>query len=791
MRSRAGFHTPGQAAGDLFCSSTIPQGEQKAAVGAIVTLSGVVQGVGFRPFVHRLARGCGLAGTVRNFSGGVIIEIEGPQERVQEFYRRVTEESPPLANVVEKKIEIKPPRGLGSFSVEESTHENREFVLVPPDISMCPSCLKELFSPDDRRHRYPFINCTDCGPRFTIIRDMPYDRPMTTMRTFTMCEPCQREYQDIDHRRYHAQPNACSDCGPHLIFRDGMGRATRGERALQEAVERLKGGQIVAIKGIGGFHLCCDASDDRVVQRLRQRKRRPTKPLALMSLNVHQVRSYCHLSSQEERLLCSPMRPIVVLKRRANSHISSQVAPGNDTLGVMLPYAPVHALLLEKDLLAMVATSANVSDQPLISDNHQAQKELSDIADAFLFHDRDIHTPCDDSIFRCIAGGPVPFRRARGYVPIPIDLPFETPAVMACGAELKNTFCLTQGSHAFLSQHIGDLKNMETYRYYRQMMRHFQNLFRIEPGILAHDLHPQYLSSRYVQERIADEGNSLKAVAVQHHHAHVAACMAEHGVTEPVIGVVFDGMGYGDDGNIWGAEFMLADYRGYRRLGQFRYVPLPGGDAANREPWRMAVSYLHALHGSQMGAWERSLFPNLEDCAWETVVQMLIRKCNAPLVSSMGRLFDAVSSLLGLCQRNTYEGEAAVRLQVAAEELSDSLSGYPWDISQRSDYLMVDPRPMLKEILEARRQGQPTAVIARRFHQSLAELVHLCCRHIRDRLDVARVALTGGVFQNSLLTEMVVQLLRRDGFEPLVHRLVPPNDGGIALGQAAIAGYRK
>jgi hydrogenase maturation protein HypF len=457
----------------------------------------------------------------------------------------------------------------------------------------------------------------------------------------------------------------------------------------------------------------------------------------------------------------------------------------------MLPYAPLHVLLLEGGPFAMVATSANLSDRPLVSDNQQAREKLSEIADAFLFHNREIHTSCDDSIFRLIAGQPVPLRRARGYAPSPIQLPFDSPSILACGGELKNTFCLTRGDNAFLSQHVGDLKNAETYQFYLHMIQRFQHLFRVRPTLLAHDLHPQYLSTRFARELSQKAENKMKRVAVQHHHAHVAACMAENEVVEPVIGVVFDGLGYGADGHIWGAEFMVADYKGFRRLGQLRYVPLPGSDAANREPWRMALSYLYSLYGPELGPWERSLFRHLDAGLLEGVLQMLARGYNAPLASSMGRLFDAVSSLLGLCQHNTFEGEAAVSLQVTAEEVSVPLPGYAWSISRKGDYLTVDPNPLLRGLVQDLRHGVSIPEIARRFHQSVAELVSLCCRHIREVSGLSRVALSGGVFQNKLLTELTVDLLRRDGFEPLLHQKVPPNDGGIALGQAAIAGYQK
>jgi hydrogenase maturation protein HypF len=760
-----------------------PAREKRA--GAVITLRGIVQGVGFRPFIHRLARECGLAGTVRNFSGGVVIEAEGPQDSIDEFYRRIAREAPPLARVAGQTIQSRPARGATAFSVQKSDRLEGGFVLVPPDIAMCPSCHQELLDPRDRRHRYPFINCTDCGPRLTIIEDIPYDRPMTTMRTFTMCRRCRAEYENIDDRRYHAQPNACPDCGPHLSLRNGTDRTLSGEEALQDAIGRLKRGQILAVKGIGGFHLCCDAGHDRAVEELRRRKNRPAKPLAIMTRDADRAASLCHLSDLERQLLESPARPIVILRQRGGNPISRLVAPGNNTLGIMLPYAPVHVLLLE-DLAAIVATSANLSDQPLIGDNEQAVKDLAGIADGFLLHDREIHTRCDDSILRVIAAQPTPLRRARGFAPVPIQLPVETPQVLACGAELKNTFCLVRDGYAFVSQHIGDLKNVQTYRFYEQMIARFEKLFRADPKILAHDLHPQYLSTRYAAERAAGPGG-LTMVPVQHHHAHVAACMAENGITDPVLGVVFDGIGYGDDGRIWGAEFMVADLAGYRRVGQLRYVPLPGGDAASREPWRMGLSYLHALGAAPQGSERRAFCGHLDPDAVDTVLKMLDRAYHVPLGSSMGRLFDAVSFLLGLCERNTYEGEAAVALQIAAEEAAGEPGRYDWSIGEEEGYLTVDPLPLVRGIIDDIAAGIPAGRIALGFHRAVADLVRACCRSIRDATGLEKVALSGGVFQNALLAEMTINRLRREGFEPLTHRQVPPNDGGISLGQAVVA----
>jgi hydrogenase maturation protein HypF len=770
-------------------------GEKDHIAAAVITLRGVVQGVGFRPHVHRLARECGLAGTVRNFSGGIDIRVEGSGDWIEIFRRRVVQEAPPLARVTGGEVRTVAPQGLRDFSVERSAQARDQFVLVPPDIATCDRCLAELTDPKDRRYRYPFINCTDCGPRFTIIRKMPYDRPMTTMSEFTMCSSCREEYGDIEDRRYHAQPNACPDCGPRLSFYRNGREEAGGGAALRRTVALLKKGQIAAVRGLGGFHLCCNAADSGAVHRLRMRKQRPAKPLAVMIKGLETVRECCHLSPQEENELTSPQRPIVVLRRRATGgpdrmKICREVAPDNNTLGVMLPYTPVHTLLLSSGLEAIVATSANRSGQPLIADNREALEALSGIADGFLLHDREIRTRCDDSIVRLAGGSPVPLRRARGYAPMPVRLPFSGPPVLACGPELKNTFCLTRDDHAFPSQHIGDLKNLETCQFFEQMVERFQDLFAVTPEVLAHDLHPQYLSTRYALRRAAGAEPQLPTVAVQHHHAHVAACLAENGLREAVIGVVFDGIGYGDDGHIWGAEFLAADLGGYRRRGHLKYIPLPGGDAASRQPWRMGLSYLHAIFGREADAIAGRLLGR-DESTTRSIRQMLERSVNTPLASSMGRLFDAVSALLGLCQENTYEGQAAVALEVAAREAADGLPGYEWRLQQRGSELIADPGPLLRSVLEDLERGRPVAEIARRFHRSVAELAVLFCRRIRQRDGLEKAALTGGSFQNAILAGETAELLRHEGFQVLTHRQVPPNDGGVALGQAAVAACRK
>ncbi|MDP2949717.1 MAG: carbamoyltransferase HypF, partial [Chloroflexota bacterium] len=572
------------------------------AVRAQVVVRGVVQGVGFRPFVYRLAQQHALAGWVLNSTQGVVIEVEGPKGSIEGFIAHLTAEPPPQALIERVESNFLPPVGYSSFVIEAS-REGGEFVLISPDISICADCLRELRSPGDRRYAYPFINCTNCGPRFTIISDIPYDRPKTTMRVFAMCPRCNREYHNPADRRFHAQPNACAVCGPHLEI---VGNGARPHepsiepQSLAAARRLLREGAIVAVKGLGGFHLACDATNPRAVATLRERKHRVDKPFAIMSLDVGTVRRYCQVSEGEAQLLESPARPIVLLPRQVGgSPIASEVAPGNNFLGVMLPYTPLHYLLLgdgdAAPLPALVMTSGNLSEEPIAIGNQEALERLRPLADHFLLHNRDIHVRCDDSVTRLFRGKEAIVRRSRGYAPFPVRLNLELKEILACGAELKNTFCLTKGTYAFLSQHIGDMENYETFASYQAAIEHFQRLFRVNPQAVAYDLHPDYLASRYALERAEAEG--LRRVPVQHHHAHVASCMAENGVAEQVIGVAFDGTGYGSDGRIWGGEFLLADYRRFRRLGHFKYVPLPGGEAAIRRPYRMAISHLLSAFG--------------------------------------------------------------------------------------------------------------------------------------------------------------------------------------------------
>jgi len=762
------------------------------AVRAQVVVRGIVQGVGFRPFVYRLAREHGLGGWVLNSTQGVVIEVEGERERVEGFLGRLQAEPPPQALIERVETSLLPPVGYSSFVIEAS-REGSEFVLISPDISICSDCLRELRDPHDPRYRYPFINCTNCGPRFTIISDIPYDRPKTTMRVFAMCPHCDREYHEPADRRFHAQPNACPVCGPRVTLAVNGTRQphTPGE-PIETARRLLAQGAIVSVKGLGGFHLACDATNSRAVATLRQRKRRVDKPFAVMSLDVETVRRYCEVQEGESQLLESPARPIVLLRRRADCAIAPEVAPGNDYIGVMLPYTPLHYLLLggagEPSLptpLALVMTSGNMSEEPIAIGNQEARERLAVLADYFLVHDRDIHVRCDDSVTRLFRGKEAILRRSRGYAPFPVRLNLELAEILACGAELKNTFCLTKGTYAFLSQHIGDMENYETFASYQSSIEHFQRLFRVEPRAVAYDLHPNYLATRYALELAEERG--LRKVPVQHHHAHVVSCMAENGVTEPVIGVAFDGTGYGSDGRIWGGEFLLADFRRFRRLAHFRYVPLPGGEAAIKRPYRMAVSHLVSALGEEALELPLPLWSMLEPGELALVRRLMASGVNSPLTSSCGRLFDAISALVGARGLVNYEGQAAIELEMLAAEGVDD--AYDWRVLRRSP-MVIDPAPLLRGIVADLLAGVDVGVISARFHNTVAAIVADVCRAARQKTGVDRVALSGGCFQNVYLLGRTIDALEREGFEVLTHHLVPANDGGIALGQAVVANAR-
>ncbi len=744
-----------------------------------ILVEGVVQGVGFRPFVYTLAERHGLSGWVRNTAGGVEMEVEGAPGAVSAFLDGLIGEAPPLAHIDQVRAEDLPPRGYGAFEIRHS-QDGEGFQPVSPDVATCPLCLREVMNPADRRFRYPFTNCTHCGPRFTIIRSIPYDRPNTTMAGFTMCGECQAEYDDPADRRFHAQPNACPACGPRLTLVNSHGEALAGD-PLAETQRLLASGGIAAIKGIGGFHLACDATSEAAVRRLRARKGREAKPMALMAPNLAAAERLCVLSDEEGALLRSAARPIVLLRERPSSGIASAVAPGLDCLGLMLPYSPLHHLLFRGErarFRALVLTSGNRTDEPIATDNADALARLGGIADVFLMHDRPIHIRCDDSVTRVAAGSELPIRRSRGYAPFPVRLPFDCRPILACGAELKSTVCLAQGPYAFMSPHIGDLENYETYTSYDLMIKQMADLFRIQPEVVAHDLHPGYLSTRYAMGL----DPPFARVAVQHHHAHIAACMAEHRLTGTVIGVAFDGTGYGTDGRIWGGEFLVADYGGFERAAHWGYVPMPGGDRAVREPFRMALAHLLNAYGR----WDPALPPVREATETErTIIRRQIeRGVNAPLTSSVGRLFDAVASIVGVRHRARYEAQAAIELEALVDPTADR--AYPVVIMGHTP-AVIDPAPIIRGVVADLQARLPVPIIASRFHATIAAAIVEGCKTIRDSTGLNRVVLSGGVFQNVTLLSGVVRGLAGVGLEVFTHHLVPPNDGGIALGQAVVA----
>lgn len=753
-------------------------------VAARVTVRGIVQGVGFRPFVYNLASRLGLGGTVRNVSHGVEIELEGAPAAVDEFLEHLGADAPRLAHIDDVHVVDIEPRGRCGFEIQGS-REGEGFVPISPDIATCDACLREILDPGDRRFGYPFTNCTHCGPRFTIVRAIPYDRSSTTMAGFVMCPDCFAEYHEPADRRFHAQPNACATCGPRLTLADRHGVPLAGD-ALLETQRLLASGRIVAIKGVGGFHLACDATNDAAVRQLRERKGREAKPLAIMVPDVAAARRFCLFSREEQALLVSSARPIIILAARPGSEIAPSVAPELGDLGVMLPYSPVHHLLFRGDgnrLLALVMTSGNRSDEPIATENADALTRLSGIADGFLLHDRPIHVRCDDSVVRLAVGGELPVRRSRGYAPFPVYLPFEVRPVLACGAELKSTVCVTRGPYAFMSPHIGDLENAETYVSYRDMVDQMMRVFRVRPEAVAHDLHPDYLSTRLAESLERD----VPRIAVQHHHAHLAACMAEHRLTGPVIGVAFDGTGYGSDGAVWGGEFLVADYAGFERAAHLGYVPMPGGELAAREPFRMALA--HQLRAA--GDWDpcsnavRAAIPaERQMIRWQ-----IEHEVNAPPTSSVGRLFDAVASILGVRHRARYEAQAAMELEALAHGTADA-APYPLAIADGAP-IVIDPGIVIRAVAADVAAGAPAPLVASRFHATLAEAIVRVCDRVRVLTRLRRVVLSGGVFQNVILLAAARQGLEAIGFKVFSHHLVPPNDAGIALGQAVVAHARR
>ena len=770
-----------------------------------IHVTGVVQGVGFRPFVYGLAHQFGLDGWVLNSSDGVDIEIEGSETVLVLFATALREQAPPLAFIESVSIMQVPVRSERGFAIRRSVVRPGAS-LISPDVATCEDCRNELLDPRDRRYRYPFTNCTNCGPRFTIIQGLPYDRPLTTMSEFPMCPECQAEYEDPLNRRFHTQPNACPVCGPRVWMSTGS-RAHQYDNALattedpfKAAASLLRLGGTMAVKGLGGFHLACDATNDEAVRWLRRRKGRPAKPFAIMMVDMDMVRRYCPVSPQEEELLRSPAAPIVLLWRKPGTNLALTISPRNHTVGVMLPYTPLHHVLLSEVGRPLVMTSGNHTDEPLAQNNEDAVAELGDIADAFLLHNRRIHARCDDSVWMVpeLPGGvvrPIPVRRSRGYAPFPIKIHFAAAVpVFGAGAQMKNVFAVLKENQAFLSQHIGELDNLETLEFYREAVAHLEGIFEAPLAALAHDMHPDYLSTRFAQELSAQRG--LPLLAVQHHHAHIAGCMADNGVDGPVIGVALDGTGYGTDGRIWGCEFLVADYDSFERAAHLEYLPLPGGEAAIRRPYRIAYAYLESALG------EVPDLPFLGAVSSEerrVLSQQLSRKLNAPLTSSCGRLFDAVAAMIGVRGIINYEAQAAIELEMVTVSDSDGngmqpadwlARSYPMTIDDEQGHKVIRVAPLLLAIIEDLGRQTSMATISRRFHATIARTTQKICRDLRDGRGLNTVALSGGCFQNRLLLQMTVAALESDDFQVLIHGRVPPNDGGIALGQVAVAARR-
>ena len=741
-------------------------------------VEGFVQGVGFRPFVYQLAERFGLAGFVRNTSQGAVLEVEGTANDLDLFFSTLIDDLPPLAGITRLTQTPIPGHGQIGFKIDLSQARSTRTALISPDVAVCPDCLRELADPRDRRYRYPFINCTNCGPRYTIIEDVPYDRDKTSMRTFKMCAACQAEYDNPADRRFHAQPNACPECGPRTELVDAAGRIVPTADPVSEAAQLIRTGKIVAVKGLGGFHLTVNAFEPSAVERLRRRKHREEKPLAVMSPDLEVIRRYALLNDDEIRVLESRQRPIVLLEARRPSPLAPNVSPDNRYVGVFLPYTPLHHLLLEH-LPAVVMTSGNLTDEPIAVDNEEALARLGEIADYFLRHDRDIYLRADDSVVRVSGTRTRQIRRSRGFAPAPVILKQSIPPVLAVGGELKNTVCLAKGDRAFISQHIGDLENQAALDSFARAIEHLRRILDIEPEAVAHDLHPGYLSTRWALEE-----SGLEAIGIQHHHAHVVSGMAEHGLTGPVIGLACDGTGYGTDGHIWGGELLLVDGFRFERRGHLEYLPLPGGEAAIREPWRMAVACLKNAHGALP---DTDLIRRQEPSQLNLLTQMIDKKINSPLTSSLGRLFDAVAALAGLRDRVAFEGQAAMMLEMICPD--GDFRPYPYELDTSANQWILRSGPLFRALL-ADLEKAPAGAISARFHRTIVEALVEMATRLSKETGVRQVVLSGGCFQNQVLTDGLTAGLARRGLTVFSQDKVPANDGGLSLGQALAAGLR-
>ena len=770
-----------------------------------ISVTGVVQGVGFRPFIYGLATRLDLLGWVYNTSGGVEILVDGQSSNLEKFIQSLTLEKPALAKIDAVRVEEAPRQSFSSFEIRESQSMEGDYQPISADIAICADCQRELFDPDNRRYLYPFINCINCGPRFTIIREIPYDRTKTTMADFPMCIDCLADYNNPLNRRFHAQPVACPECGPFMELRETHPQSSNLDSlifsieyrnfAVFKARRLLREGYIVAIKGLGGFHLACDASNSSAVAELRRRKGRAGKPFALMAANLKVIESICAVSDEECELLTGREKPILLLEKKTLTtlqtfRVTEEVAPSMDSLGMMLPYTPLHHLLLNQTdpVLAcepvppvLVMTSGNFSEEPIATNNEEALHKLSPLADAFLLHNRDIHIRCDDSVLRVDKHATVYLRRSRGYAPYPVQITFDSRPTLAVGGELKNTFCLTRDRYAFLSHYIGDMENAEIYESFEQGIQHLLRLFRVQPEIIAYDLHPNYFTTQYAKRLNSQQ------IGVQHHHAHIASCMADNGLeNRRLIGLSFDGTGYGSDGEIWGGEILLASYADFERFAHLEYLPLPGSDSAIRHPWRIAVGYAYALN---LDISHLPFLRNIDKPKIRIVKQQVDKKLNAPLTSSMGRLFDAVASLLGVRNEITYEAQAAIEMEVLSRPFISSAIAYPHLLEETSDGILIRLRDVLKAIIHDVQRDVPSGLIGACFHKTITQMSVDICKLARAKTDLNEVALSGGVWQNQILLDLVRNELEKDDFVVFFHRQTPTNDGGLALGQAVVANH--
>ncbi|WP_018248604.1 carbamoyltransferase HypF [Orenia marismortui] len=743
-----------------------------------IEVRGIVQGVGFRPFIYNLAAKYNLAGWINNTSNGVVIDIEGEREKINSFLSLIHSNTPSLAKIDSVEVKELHLKGYGSFSIRKSSTNRKDITLISPDIAICSDCNEEINNCNNRRYQYPFTNCTNCGPRYSIIEALPYDRAVTTMKDFKICDSCREEYEDLSNRRFHAQTNACPNCGPQVYLADDSGSKLVLD-PLKQTINLLQKGKIIAIKGLGGFHLACDGKNEVAINKLRLRKRRADKPFALMMKNLEVAKRYCYLNAQEEEILTGIKRPILLLKRKNNS-LPANISVDNNYLGVMLPYTPLHELLFEEGLEILVMTSANLSGLPLEYRNQGALDNLKELADYFLLHDREIKTPVDDSVSRIILGQETLIRRGRGYTPLVIKFN-GLKETLACGSELKNTFAIAKSDYIFLSQHIGNIDNLESYQNYKQVIRHLKDLYQINPQIIAHDLHPEYLTTRFAQNQKEEK------VPVQHHHAHIVSCMVENEVSEQVIGLAFDGTGVGTDGRLWGGEFLLCDYTKFKRVGQLNYIKLPGGEKAIKEPWRIAISHLYQAYGADLELFNELIDIKIERI--EKVIRLIKADINSPETSSMGRLFDTVASLIALGEVISYEAQGAIKLESLAT--ATEARKYAYQIENNNGYYLINTIPLIKAIVDDIKLGLNKEVIARKFHNTIISFSVALCELIRDEYKTKLVALSGGVFQNQILLKGIYQQLVAKEFEVYFHSKLPSNDGGLAVGQLVIANYQK